>query len=97
MRDELLDLLRREAERLGLDLDVGRRELRQDVGRGAAELRDPHDHEADGEAQHEQAEPQSGADDRPDHRCANPFIDMPSPVWMCRRTFKAAPPYMRIT
>ena len=33
--DELLDLLGRQPERLGLDLDVGRRELGQDVDRRA--------------------------------------------------------------
>ena len=37
---ELLDLLGREPERLGLDLGVGRRELRQDVDRRAAQLHD---------------------------------------------------------
>ncbi len=42
-RDQLLDLGRREAEGLGLDLDRRRRELGQDVHRHLAKLRDADD------------------------------------------------------
>ena len=61
--DELLHLLGGQPERLGLHLDVGRRELRQHVDRRVAQLQDADDHDADRNADDEQPEPQARFDD----------------------------------
>ena len=66
-RDELLDLLGGEPERLRLHLDVGRRELGEHVGRRLVELQDAEDHDARGDADDEQPEAQAPADDVTDH------------------------------
>ena len=67
--DQLLHLFSGEAERLGLHLDVRRRELGQHVGRRIPQLRDADDHDAGGDTEHEQPEPQARSDDRTNHLC----------------------------
>ena len=57
--DQLLDLVGRQAERLGLDLHVGRRELRQHVDRRVAQLHDAYDHHAHRHADDQQPETQA--------------------------------------
>jgi hypothetical protein len=52
-RDELLDLVGRQAQRLGLDLRVWRRELGQDVDRRLAQLDDAEGHHASGDDEDE--------------------------------------------
>ena len=59
---QLLDLVGGEAERLGLDLDVRRRELRQDVDRRAAERDDAQSQHSDGHAEHQETELQQSAE-----------------------------------
>ena len=57
-RDELLDLVGRQAEGLGLDLGVRRRELGQHVDRCAPQLDDADDRQAGGDTENEQTEVQ---------------------------------------
>jgi hypothetical protein len=63
-RDELLDLRRRQAERLGLDLDVRRRELRQRVHGHPRQLRDADQDDGGGERHDEQSERRTPTHDR---------------------------------
>ena len=69
-RDELLDFLGGEPERLGLDLGVGGRELGEHVHRGVAKLDDADGDDAHGRPHHQQAEPQAGTNDCSDHQPA---------------------------
>ena len=62
-----LDLLRREAGRLGLDGYLGRRELREDVERGAAERIRPLGHEDEREPEHDRSMPDGSSDQRCQH------------------------------
>jgi hypothetical protein len=64
---QLLDLRRRQAEALGLDLDGRLRVLRQDVDARRTQLPDGDDHERHGDRDHEQPEPEACVDDRADH------------------------------
>ena len=57
--DKLLDFFRGEAEGLGLDLDVRRRELGKDVHRRVAQLRDAEDHHPCGDADDQEPETQA--------------------------------------
>ena len=63
-RDELLDLLGRQPERLGLDLDVRGRELGQDVDRRVAQLREAEDEDRGRDGHHQDPESQARTDDR---------------------------------
>jgi hypothetical protein len=61
--DQLLDLLGRQPERLGLDLDVGWCELGQDVDRRVTQLHETGRHHGHGGAEDQQPEAQRRRDD----------------------------------
>ena len=63
-RDQLLDLRRRQPERLGLDLDRGRHELREDVHGHLPELADTHHQRRRSRSYDQQSKPQNRLDDR---------------------------------
>jgi hypothetical protein len=66
--DQLLHLFRREPERLGLDVDQWRVELRKHVHRRVAELGDAKQHQPGGDRQHQKAQPQARRNDPAHHR-----------------------------
>src|SRR5215216_534334 len=65
--NQLFDLLGGEPERLGLDLRVGRAELREDVHRRAAQLHDADNHYSHREAEYQEWEAEAESDDGADH------------------------------
>ena len=73
-RDELLDLGGGQTERLGLDLDVRRGELRVDVGRRVRKGRDADGEDRGGEADDQPAQLHRAADEPPDHRASRVIV-----------------------
>ena len=71
-RDQLFDLVRRHADAFCLNLDDGRRELREDVHRHRAKALDAEVHHRRRGGDHEESELQAGSDDPTHHRCGPP-------------------------
>ena len=65
--DQLLDFLRGKSERLGLDLHVRQRELRQDVQRHVAEPCDTHHEKRDGQYEDDESRLETRLNDRAQH------------------------------
>ena len=72
--DELLDILGRQAERLGLDLDVGGRDLGQRVNRGDRKRHRAEDDQPAGDTQDQQPESHAQRHDGSHQRCPSILI-----------------------